>query len=305
MELAVNELSYDTASSEGEAKTWYDTFFNTCLQIQKELKCEIFLKYSISPKESNLHLEYPFMRWFDGQSQDSKSYILNMLVQTPLIQDYPYYKVYGVEGKGIGYAYETGDLLISIKSHKKWEVTFLRITQEALDEGADELLTNTKDLNHCFDYDSSAVHRDYIALRVSDIGKNRLKEITNGKILWEQRARFFPNLIFCDAVESEIRRLAGDTLVNLRERLHAFQCYFSKWENGDFDYHAIGGDLRLESDGRIKKHNKELTIRCPDGNDRLFSFHCNYGIWGKRMHFFPDHNTRKCIIGYIGEKIVN
>lgn len=61
---------------------------------------------------------------------------------------------------------------------------------------------------------------------------------------------------------------------------------FENWSDGDFEISKLKGNPRLESVTRIRKHT-ELLILCPDGENREFSFHCNYGFSDFRLHFVP------------------
>lgn len=303
MILVVNELSYSQTPSSAEAKLWYDTFFNTCISLERNFKNKVTLIYSTSIRNHAFNVTYSFGNWFNALENDLKSSVLAMLTEHPLLHDYPYYKVLGIEGKGIGYAFETEDLLISVKSDKKWEVPTLEVAREMLNEETLELEIDNKSLNHFYDDRSRAVHNYYINKRIRDLQKDKLKEITNGEVLWRKRQLLFPNLIFCDTIENDIKSFSGHSIICLRERLNEFQEYFSQWVDGDFDYTLLNGDVRLESDRRINKF-KQLNIMCPDGKYRLFSYHCNWWQWGYRMHFYPDTKNHNCIIGYIGRKIV-
>src|SRR5690606_28958409 len=115
----------------------------------------------------------------------------------------------------------------------------------------------------------------------------------SGEVLWREREKFFPSLIFCDSIKAEIWDLSGSSIVSLRNRLQKFEDYFSNWETGDFNINSISGRLRLESENRINEFGDRLSITCPDEKIRLFTYHCNWWIKGYRMHFYPDHSSRK------------
>ena len=59
----------------------------------------------------------------------------------------------------------------------------------------------------------------------------------------------------------------------------------------------------LESDSRIEQFRQQLTIKCPDGKTRLFSWHLRMtpGAW--RLYFSEELKPGKIIIGYINLKL--
>jgi len=304
MELVVNELSYGNTTSNAEAKQWYDTFFNECIAIEKEFKSKVSLIYSLPIRNHAFNPDYSFSNWISGLlDNDYKSSILGMLTQHPIIHNYPYYKVYGVEGKGIGYAFETDELLISIQSAANWKVLTLTVTRELLNEETLNMESEHRNIKNFHDNKSRLSHNAFIQQKIRELSEDKLKELTNGDVLWKKRNIFFPSIVFCDSVETQIKLLSGSSIVALRKRLHELQMCLSNWNSGDFDYKAIGGDVRPESDTRISKYST-LKIMCPDGKYRLFSYHCDWWQRGYRMHFHPDSKNYKCIIGYIGKKII-
>src|SRR5436190_19466889 len=117
MEIILNELSYRNARSEGEAKVWYDTFFNVSFDIKKEIKQNLSIVFSENPKTKVLHANFTFLKWLSSLEKDNKALVLSMLTQSPIIHDYPYYKFNGTYGQGLGYAFETNNVLISFVSN--------------------------------------------------------------------------------------------------------------------------------------------------------------------------------------------
>lgn len=59
-----------------------------------------------------------------------------------------------------------------------------------------------------------------------------------------------------------------------------------------------------ESDSRIQQFRQQLTIKCPDSKERLFSWHLRMtpGAW--RLYFSEELGPGKIIIGYIGLKLL-
>ena len=227
-----------------------------------------------------------------------------MLTSNTIIHEYPYYKFNDLEGKGIAYAYENDDLLISFISNKIWKNCWLIISQESLTESV-EIQKEQLRLRNCFDPDLVKCHYPFIQSRATEINKEIIRDIKTGEDLWNKKGEIFSALIFCESLKESLFHLTieDDLFKNLIKKFTEFQFYFSKWAVGDFDKDALTGNVRLENDTRIREYKNQFLIKCPNNEIRLFSLHCNVGVWGYRMHFFPDTSSRTCIIGYIGKKI--
>lgn len=303
MVLVLNELSYANAQSDNQAKVWYDTFFSLCLGIEKKFKTKVSLKFSMGVNENALHPEYSFMKWLTNQNKEDKSSVLLMLTKEQLIHDYPYYKAYQEEGKGLGFAYENDESLISFESSQNWLVNFIPVVQESLNENAD---IETEDLNlrNLHNIENSQFHDKFLENRLKTLKILVSSKISTGQELWDNRVELFPNLIFCDSTRDFLFESSKIIFKNLLKKFKEYDSYFADWINGDFDKNALSGNIRLESETRENDFANQLTVFCPDGESRLFTLHCNIGIWGYRVHFFPDTTSRKCIVGYVGKKIV-
>lgn len=302
MELVLNELSYATALSESQAKSWYDIFFiEICLKTQKELNSKLNLQHSLSPKNVQFHPSYSFEKWISELKKDERSMILSMLTSNPFIQNYPYYKYMDVEGQGLGYAYENDGVLISFASNDLWKSLNLAIVCESLNE--DGIECEDFNVKNCFDEVSVKSHYDHIKKVIDREKKINIKSISSGNELWKSKGILFPNLTFCESNQGYIESLSGQSLNKLLNRLEEFDEYFTSWTAGAFDYTALSGRVRPESSTRESKYNTELTVQCPDGINRFFTLHCNFGVSGYRLHFCPDITSRTCFVGYIGRKI--
>jgi|GEM_PF-1809678 len=304
MDIVLNELSFNN-STRGRAIDWYNTLFDTCISFGKELNTPISLV--ATDKFSNIILdkEMMFDKWLSTISdRDKKFLIISMVTKKPILHEYPYYYFEKSEAKGLGYAYENELLPISLDNNEKWHELFLEIELHYLTEESLEYKEESLSVKHSWNINSSNHHLEHFREKLSSNQKLIIQEINSGVELWNNREVYFSHLLFCESTEDNIKRLSGIILKSLCNRLLEMNNYFSKWKNGDFERNGFGGDPRLESDTREKKFKKNLTIECPDKENRMFSFHCNFGTRDLRLHFFPDVEKRICYIGYIGKKII-
>ena len=75
------------------------------------------------------------------------------------------------------------------------------------------------------------------------------------------------------------------------------------WIDGAFKLETLASKASVESQSRIREFENELTFKCSEGEERLFSLHVRItpGAW--RLHFCTELGPEKIIIGYIGIKI--
>ena len=303
MLVVINELSYTDAVSTAQSKSWYDSFFSICLTMEKRFKSKIGLKFSTSPNEVNFHAEYTFMKWLSNQQKEERSSVLSMLTREKLVHNYPSFKAYNIEGKGLGYAFENDESLISFQTSTNWLINFIPTTQESLNDNND---IETEDLNlrNLYALENISFHEKYFLNKIKLQNQSIFSEIDNGTELWKRREDLFPCLKFCDSTKNFLEGMSGEIFKNVFKKFKEYNQYFLDWETGDFDISCLSGNPRPESSTRERDFASQLTLTCPDGKNRLFTMHCNIGIWGYRIHFFPNVDDRKCIIGYVGKKII-
>ena len=303
MDIVLNELSFENGNH-GRAIDWYNIFFDTCLSLGKELNTHVSVVATDRLSNIILDKEMMFDKWLSTISdKDKKFAIISMVTKKPILHEYPYYYYEQQEAKGLGYAYENELLPISLDNNTKWHELVLEMELQYLTEESLEIKEENLTIKHSWDIDSSKHHITHFNEKLNSDQKKIILEISSGTYLWKKKELYFSHLQFCESTKDYLNGLGGIILKSLCARLLEMNNYFSKWENGDFERHGFGGDPRIESDTRQVKHEGQLTVKCPDNENRLFSFHCNYGTKDLRLHFFPDLEKRICFIGYVGKKI--
>jgi hypothetical protein len=91
-------------------------------------------------------------------------------------------------------------------------------------------------------------------------------------------------------------------LKQIIKRLLELEEYCKSWNTGSFNSDNISCKVSPESDSRLKQFEQQLTFKCPDGIDRIFSNHARMTPKAWRLHFLALE-PGKIIIGYIGMKI--
>ena len=92
-------------------------------------------------------------------------------------------------------------------------------------------------------------------------------------------------------------------LQQVRKRLDELENYCKTWTTGALILEKFPSKVTPESESRLQEFKQQLTVRCPDDRERIFSLHMRLtpGAW--RLHFSEKLGPGKIIIGYIGPKI--
>jgi len=143
----------------------------------------------------------------------------------------------------------------------------------------------------------AVIHQKFITSKVKNT-------IANGKELWLKKDELFPNLIFCESVREQIAYLNSNSLgfTPIVDRLFdlqntAINCTGVGVKPSDFPTLTTP-----ESDSRLRDFKQQLTIKCPDGIQRLFSWHSRFTPGAGRIHFIPYEQKNIFVIGSIANQ---
>lgn len=200
--------------------------------------------------------------------------------------------------KGFGAACLFDSLAVSFDNSTEWDKTSVSIRAVYFSDETD-IVEEDEEVKHC----CKPSHLDILRKWIETVSK---PSVPNGKILWLKQREFFPHLFFCKDVEARISHLheSHPDFIQIRKRLFELENYCSGWEAGSFKEENIHSKVSPESESRLRQFEHQLTILCPDGIKRLFSWHLRFTPGAGRIYFYPDEDKKKIYIGYIGKKIV-
>ncbi|OUD12557.1 hypothetical protein [Thioflexithrix psekupsensis] len=304
----LNELSYPFVD-QYDAKKGLETFVRTYQKIG-----EIGLKTLRLPAEINsihylpLAPNYLLLNYLNDSDVniDIKDRIREILTDAPFIHDDEFdikeksensefrFQLNGesVIAQGLGVAYLLDTLCLSFNSQEIWDCDFISLLR------IDYEKTEQVKVKHSSKPEHFTAHKSYFEQKKRD----SLKE---SKELWQRRAEFFPHLEFLKQVEQQLE-LCGLSkhFFQIIERLKKLNNYAEKWkqEGGAYNNKVIEGlDVTGESVPTLNKYADERTFRLPNGEKKIFEQHIKTG--DLRIHFYPDNQTRKIYVGYIGKHL--
>jgi hypothetical protein len=304
LEIVFNELSIEVCATDlSIAKQWMSEFINTILAIKPPSGVKRKLRTKNDFNYLLLAPDYTLAQWRNDPNVDLETRRFLKTLQDkndPPLPDFadPSIEV-SYQGKstiGLYYAFVYNSLAISFRSSSQWDYNLIELQITSIDED-EELATITERVIHASCKNHIQEHEKWIC--------DRLKiEVNNGLDLWHRKKELFPNLLFCEAVSKQLQNINNGEpiLKQIIKRLLELEEYCKSWNTGSFNLDNIPCKVSPESESRLKKFDRELTFKCPDGIDRIFSYHVRMtpGAW--RLHFWALE-PGKIIIGYIGVKI--
>ena len=133
--------------------------------------------------------------------------------------------------------------------------------------------------------------------------KQKVQEITKGIQIWEKQSLLFKRIELCPGVKTQLKSI-GSAQQILRTLLILDKYCQTNWLAGSFSHkdanQRVALDISLESQSTMNDANKKKLrmFKLPNGKIECFELHIKTGLL--RFHFFPDNNSLKIYIGYIG-----
>ena len=270
----------------------------------KELKTiEMFINITLSPN-------YKLIDWLydDSIDRDARLLFKTKVSKSPFIenllarkedegQKLHEFNYKNSKAAGLGAAYLFDSLAISFDNSCEWDTHLIEL--DVIEYSKEEHISqSSEEVKHI----AKLLHLE----RLNDWIEDKKKySVINGKLLWLKRKELFPHLVFSKSIENQVTFLTGSQpeFHSIVKRLFELEKYCSYWKTGSFAGEDLPSKVTPESESRLAKFKERLTVMCPDGESRLFSWHARYTPGAGRIHFAPDNSKKIIYIGYIGPKI--
>lgn len=308
LEMVLNELSLNAPAKDiPTARQWMLDLLRT---LRAAVKCGVprVLRTHREFQGTLLAPDYPLAAWRSDNNvaREERLYFKSLTTKAPFLADLPEiesnilafeFTHNGEAAQGLGTAFLLEALAISVRSGSRWESNQIELEVKRLAEDAD-LITENVLVFHASHPDHERSHDTWIQKRLQT-------SVRDGTDMWDRRVSLFPALIFCDSVCRQVQGLqARDPMLRaVVKRLLEMETYCKDWNEGPFNPDDLPSKASTESVSTLQQYGAERTFRCPDGEERVFSWHVRLtpGAW--RIHFFPKTEERKIIIGYIGSHL--
>lgn len=310
IDLIFNELSFvPLANDKYAAGQRMSEFVSTLLRARRQgirgpLRIpETFIFSPLAPG-------YSLHDWMNDSEalREERQFIRRLATKSPFLLDSDWtesmaleydFKVNSQRASGCGVAYLLDGLSVSLLSDSCWDNHILKLIVEHLGDG--EIQVRSEEITHASRSDHVLRHLDWIKERLA-------QSVDSGNDLWERRGELFPSLTFCEAVEKQMRELDYGTpmLQPVMNALLALEAFCSAWREGPFDAKGISLKTSPESQSTLQNSRfaNARTFLCPDGVERLFTWHAKINTPPWRIHFHFDNATPSTLlIGYIGKHL--
>lgn len=311
-----NELSTPFATKL-EAKTGLKIFVQTCIKVSELGLPTLRLPETIGQNLYNLQIapNYLISQWLQESTveEDLKDKFREIATDSPLMTDEePIAKEFSSRSEfritlendtklaeGLGAAYLLETLSLSFLSHPIWdngEIT--NIVHWYLDETGSET-TKIVLVKHVSQPKHVAKHTTWFENR-------RRKGLQKSSDLWDSKEDFFPRLILCGEVEKQLTKLGIQSKYfdQIIERLKQLDNYARNWSEGAYSDDKVkqyGLTVSGETSGTLSNYGRLRKFKLPRGERKLFEKHIKTG--DLRFHFYPENETKKIYVGYIGKHL--
>ncbi len=312
LEMVLNELSFQPPALDVQtAKFWMSELVSTVLTATK-VGVKRVLRTHSEFHATVLAPDYPLLRWRNDNSVDRelRRYFNTITTKSPFLVDLEgsetetesllsEFRCEEEQVYGLGVAYLLEALALSVRSDSRWDTDRIKLVSMQLED--DQHFNSTLvEVIHASRVEHVQTHSNWILERLK-LG------IRHGTDLWNRRDELFPHLIFCESVKDQIYNLGADNpvLQQVRKRLFELETYCRDWQQGAFNKDNLPCKANPESEATLKQYSREHTFLCPDGKERLFSWHVYFTPGAGRIFFNPQAETKNFIIGHIGPKLPN
>jgi hypothetical protein len=304
LDIVLNDLSFTPAENVLSARSRMSGLVQTIKSARLQgmrgsLRTQRDFRYVI------LAEGYPVERWiYDCASNpDEGRFFLTLATKEPYLRDRVILqdKFRGMEcqfcgcvAEGLGSAHLLDTMAVSRASDPIWDAWVLQLRCEELTEDVGISCTD-EEIRHA----STPAH---VIANTAWIQGRLRTDVKIGRELWERREELFPSLQFCDGVQPQLERLTPALILPVTRHLLAFEAYCRDWKVGGFNPDAIPLNKSTESKPTLEQYGAERTFLCPDGIQRLFSWHSKGNPGAFRIYFAPV-KPGELIIGYIGRHL--
>lgn len=305
MQLILNEISVSQ-----QPINWHDinaaleTFISVYSTLQKDysnISRSVVVPYDIN------HLEispgYSIAQWRNSHiDRDIKRRFLGFCDQmqalNPIEDELICETAEGIHGHGLQLAMEETAPLLSFSFQENWNSHLIPCTVYRVYDG--DIISGCL---HNFSTDETIIRNNDWLIALCN---SAIQEIKSPNQLLEKLDSIFPSLYFIDNAVRQINRdLTSVTAPIVAEKLYKLESYFFDWDGEKFQEEAFPARMiSPESTETLKAYKKEHSFLYGD-QEILASLHMRYtgGNIPGRIYFYPDHETKKCVICSLTTKL--
>jgi hypothetical protein len=307
IEIVFNELSLEKLpTSQQQAYNALNEMVSVVNVLERTHKQKVILRSNTSFMTFILlqdSYENIFSKWLDTLQKDDKSRFLSAITQTPFIRNYPYFLLNEKEVQGFAYAYENDLLSVSYNALGVWDKLEYNLKKIQIEENSE--IEEVVKVFHIPNAENHLHFQTYIINRIIYDNDQIVKSIKNSEEFWQKREILFPNLHFCGETKSKIMAssMSDKHFQGIIRKLKILDNHYSNIQHYSHNFFGnIGITISPDSEVTLKQFSAERTFKISDTISKIFSLHIKFGD-GTRVYIYPDEESKKCHIGYIGSHL--
>lgn len=305
MQLILNEISVSQQPINWhDANAVLETFVSVYSHLQKS--CSNISRSVIASCDINcleISPGYLIAKWRNSQiDRDVKRRFLgicdHMQILNPVEDEVICDTVEGIHGHGLQLAMEETFPLLSFSFHDNWKSHLISCTVYCACDS--KIITGY--VRNFSTHETVIENSDWLNNQCS----SSIHEIRTANQLLDKLDSLFPSLCFTDNAVKQIKRdFTCVTTPIVAEKLHILETYFFSWNGEKFQEDAFPARMiSPESTETLNAYKKEHSFLFED-REILASLHMRYtgGNIPGRIYFYPDHETKKCVICSLTTKL--
>jgi hypothetical protein len=198
----------------------------------------------------------------------------------------------GLTLQGIGLADLYGGFAVSLDANAEWAMPMVPVNSMQLDDNGDISIVQ-KEVIHA----TGVGHINSHAAALKRILQN---EVSTPAELWANRDDYLPNLGFLDQVERDLQSIEDHAFRQITAWLFTLNAGLENWDP------AVTATPDLPPHTTNESESRRPFFELNYGGKKLsFGMHGRYTPGAGRIHFAIVRQERRCIIGYIGQKVIS
>lgn len=194
--------------------------------------------------------------------------------------------------------------LISFPTTQPWNNSPLNVQINMINIETGEIEYKTIEIVNLYNY---SILEKYLP----ELLKQRDASISSGREIVNQFESLYPGLVLCEKATMQLNKWSGSSTIlkQVKTSFLYLNKFALKWQTGEIPYYSADLlrkiELPFQVSGESETVCKTPTLKrerqfwLPNGRKEYFEQHIKIHS-GYRIHFFPDNDTHKIYVGYIG-----
>ncbi len=194
--------------------------------------------------------------------------------------------------------------LISFATRYPWDISPLKISIVRMNPKTAVIVNESGEIQNFYDYSTFSNYLPTLLERHNAL-------LSSGREIVNNFHDSYPGISLCGKAIQQLNNWSGSpTILNqVKQSLNRLNQFTNEWHNGIFKSYnceflrKLGLSFQVSDESESVKNSprlrREREFWLPSGCKKFFKHHIKLSL-GYRLHFYPDDESKKIYIGYIG-----